>query len=98
MIRKIVSVRLFVERGIKFVAPLMSSLTAVGVWRAYLPDIPWVWLWVVGVGTYLIMAWGLGWVDEKWLWRRETEMYAERNPQLMRILEAVDRIEEKLDD
>ena len=94
--KRIVRSRLMIERGIKFVAPLVSSLTAVGVWRVYLPDIPWVWLWVIGVSTYLIMAWCLGWVDERWLWRPETEMYSERNPQLMNILETVQRIEERL--
>ena len=91
----IVANRLRVQRGITFAAIFVSTMTAVGVWRASMPLIAWYWLWIGGGMGYLLLAWLIGYLDERFLWRVETERSNAMNPQLMEMLEIVRRLDRR---
>lgn len=96
IIRNIVYNRIRVQRGISFVAIFVATITAVGVWRGGMPDIHWGWLWGIGAMLYLGCAWVIGLLDERFLWRIETEKFSTMNPQLMEMYEGIKRIEKAL--
>jgi len=98
MIKTIVHNRLRMQRGLAFVAMFASTLTVVGVWREYFPPAPWYVQIGLGAFLYILFSWSIGLIDEKFFWKTENERHNQMNPQVIDIINRLERIERKLDD
>jgi len=88
--------RLRIQRGQALIGMILTTLTLVGVWRDSFPPMHW-WIpaLIVG-GGYIGMSWVVGIIDEKMnMFRYEQERMTQMNPQVNRILEIVEEIDER---
>jgi hypothetical protein len=99
LIRKFTHTRVRIQRGQMFVAMISQTLMIAGLYHGQLPvQINW-WVLVLLLGVaYLVLAWSLGYIDDRMhMARMEQGWYAERNPQLIEIRACLERLEKQGD-